>query len=392
MSEEIRVRVVEFSDRCCYQLQWTCPNTGRKKTKSSGIERITGKKKERDAAAGEASKWAEKLAAGDVPQNPRMTWEQFRERFEREVLPRHSDESQKKHDTAFKLVEEMMKPKRLADITTTTVSAWLADMQTTRSPETAGLYGRILRAALNWAKAMGLIQKAPTFRIPRKQAGETMAKGRAIVGEEHDRIKAALAKIVPASRVADWERFLDALWWSGLRLGEAMSLSWEPTAAVTAIVIEGRRPVVRFKAKGQKARRDEIWPCPPEFAAMLEQVPADERTGYVFRLRTKTTEIRISLDKAGRTIAQAGKAAGVITGDTVDDSATAHAYRRSFGTRWAKRVMPAVLKRLMRHREIGTTMKYYVDADAAQIADELWQQFGNGNTSGNTAGEKAAVS
>jgi hypothetical protein len=33
--DQIRVRVVEFSDRKNYQLQWTCPVTGRKKTKSA---------------------------------------------------------------------------------------------------------------------------------------------------------------------------------------------------------------------------------------------------------------------------------------------------------------------------------------------------------------------
>src|SRR5262245_41465404 len=43
-----------------------------------------------------------------------------------------------------------------------------------------------------------------------------------------------------------------------------------------------------------------------------------------------------------------------------------------------------VLMRLMRHADISTTMKYYVTADAASTAGELWEKFGNGNTFGNT--------
>jgi integrase len=35
--------------------------------------------------------------------------------------------------------------------------------------------------------------------------------------------------------------------------------------------------------------------------------------------------------------------------------------------------MPAVLKELMRHSSIDTTMKYYVGQNAEATADELWQ-------------------
>ena len=55
--------------------------------------------------------------------------------------------------------------------------------------------------------------------------------------------------------------------------------------------------------------------------------------------------------------------------------ASAHDLRRSFGTRWARRLKPATLQLLMRHRSIETTMKYYVDLDADDIADELWQEY-----------------
>jgi hypothetical protein len=68
--------------------------------------------------------------------------------------------------------------------------------------------------------------------------------------------------------------------------------------------------------------------------------------------------------------------------------ASAHDLRRTFGTRWAKLVMPAVLKRLMRHSAIQTTMTYYVDLDSAEVADQLWASWGNSQTEGNKPGNK----
>jgi hypothetical protein len=44
--------------------------------------------------------------------------------------------------------------------------------------------------------------------------------------------------------------------------------------------------------------------------------------------------------------------------------------------------MPAVLQKLMRHASIETTMKFYVDLDADELADGLWDQYGDGRTSG----------
>lgn len=63
-------------------------------------------------------------------------------------------------------------------------------------------------------------------------------------------------------------------------------------------------------------------------------------------------------------------------------TATAHDLRRAFGARWSKRVMPAVLKEIMRHADIQTTMTYYVAQSARVTASELWAVVGN--ISGNT--------
>jgi hypothetical protein len=67
------------------------------------------------------------------------------------------------------------------------------------------------------------------------------------------------------------------------------------------------------------------------------------------------------------------------------------------GNRWAKKCFPAVLQKLMRHADISTTMSYYVNINAEDIADGLWAAYEqekaqNGNTCGNTEAEKPCIS
>ena len=62
-------------------------------------------------------------------------------------------------------------------------------------------------------------------------------------------------------------------------------------------------------------------------------------------------------------------------------------------SRWASRLKPATLQLSMRHKSIETTLKYYVDQDADEVADELWKAHsGLGNTLGNTPPKSAGRS
>ena len=69
--------------------------------------------------------------------------------------------------------------------------------------------------------------------------------------------------------------------------------------------------------------------------------------------------------------------------------ASCHDMRRSFGQRWAVRIMPPDLMVLMRHESIDTTLRYYIgqNANAEATAETLWQahkQVIESNTFGNT--------
>jgi integrase len=67
--------------------------------------------------------------------------------------------------------------------------------------------------------------------------------------------------------------------------------------------------------------------------------------------------------------------------------ASLHDFRRSFGERWSDRVMPVVLKELMRHSQIETTLRYYVGQDATRTADILWKAHENARQTANDATE-----
>ena len=125
----------------------------------------------------------------------------------------------------------------------------------------------------------------------------------------------------------------------------------------------------------QKAHRDTVLPITPEFATLLHRVPERERRGKVFKLRdTDGTPLCGGRWVVGKMVSAIGEKAGVVVdernkgGKVVRKFASAHDLRRAFGQRWASRVMPTVLRELMRHADISTTMKFYVGQDAEATA------------------------
>ena len=75
-------------------------------------------------------------------------------------------------------------------------------------------------------------------------------------------------------------------------------------------------------------------------------------------------------------MSEIGRKAGVVVNKADGRFAGAHDLRRSFGTRWAPRVKPITLMRLMRHESVQTTMKFCVELDADDEAEELWKAYG----------------
>ncbi len=159
----------------------------------------------------------------------------------------------------------------------------------------------------------------------------------------------------------------------GLRLNEALTLSRDIDAEdVISVDMSGKYPMFAIPSDVDKSRKQRLLPMAPEFAHLLEAIPDDERTGNVFCLEFKRThEKETRSDTVGKQICKVGRKAGIKV--SASTYASAHDLRRSFGTRWADKVKPHILMQLMRHDDIKTTMEFYVQSDADEVAEAVWR-------------------
>ncbi len=194
-------------------------------------------------------------------------------------------------------------------------------------------------------------------------------------------------------RAPSWRHLIEGLWWSGLRLGEALELTWNCQDKL-CIDLSASRPMFRIPAELEKAHKDRLLPIAPEFAELLLHTPLDKRTGYVFNPKPeRDREGRLTIIQVMKLISRIGKKAGVVVnvhpGTRKKKYASAHDFRRAFGDRWAVRVMPLVLMEMMRHESISTTMQFYVGRSAEATADVVWQAFAKAAPTAKVGNEKS---
>lgn len=378
MNEEIRVHVVDYGKGRNLMMRYTDPFTGKHVARSAGTRNTT--KAERAAA-----KWEDELQEGRYQKPSRMAWEDFRSYYVLNAISGLADNSIVAYESTLNAFERLCSPQKLADLTTQRVTMFATELRTEGLREaTVARHLRHLKSTARWANRQGLLPILPAFTMPKRAKGAKSMRGRAITGEEFDRMIAATPKVVENSAADSWKFYLQGLWLSGLRLSESIELSWSDTSGAIVVDLGGRRPMLRIPAEAEKGFRDRLLPMTPDFARLLAAVPERERRGRVFKLlESDGTPFRSTRWDVGRIVSASGKAAGVVVderqkGDeTIRKFASAHDLRRAFGFRWAMRVMPAVLKDLMRHEDIGTTMKYYVGQDADAMADTIWAAEGN---------------
>ena len=379
----ITVWVTRFPDRSTFQLQWIDPSTGKTRTKSSGVK-DTGRARDRKDAETRARELEAQLRQGVFSSPSLMSWAAFRERYETEHVAGLAKETAAKIDVVCGAVERIVCPQRLHDLTDETVSRLAARLRAEgKSESTIKSYLGQLKAMLRWGwkqKLLPTCPEIPTVRRAKKATGGTPMKGRAITLEEFERMLDATPGVVGPQRAAAWKHYLRGLWTSGLRLAESLELYWDREDKLHPILPKpgSGLPVLRVLAELEKGHADRLLPIAPEFALLLLETPSDRRVGPVFQLpksaqRTKETRA----NWVGRVISKIGKKAGIKVridpgrGNAVK-YASAHDLRRSFGARWARRVMPADLKELMRHESIETTLRYYVGQDAERTAETCW--------------------
>jgi len=377
MSELIKVHVIKYPDRPRLMMRYRCPDSGKQ------IARSTGTTKQRDAERA-AAKWEAELREGRYNKPSKMTWQYSREQYSRDVLDGMKVGTSLTYDSTLNVFERAVRPGKLAELTTAKLTAFTTKLRDDGlTPATIARHLRTLKVAARWANRQGLLLKVPQFDMPKQAKG---MKGRPIVAEEFDRMLAAAPEM---------EFYLKGLWLSGLRLAESLELRWDDAPGALVVDFSGRRPMLRIPAESEKGGAHRTLAMAPEFAELLQTVPVAQRRGFVFRPVTKSGEPMARTRHAvGPRFTAIGEKAGVIVGERekldsdgkpvmVKSFASAHDLRRAFGFRWSRRVLPTILRELMRHETVETTLRYYVGQNAESTADELWRAMGNnqGNNS-----------
>lgn len=383
MLDSIKVHVLDKGRSKLY-MRYKDPLTGKDVTRSTGTTNPT-------EAMKAAAKWEAELQEGRYKSPLKVTWEEFRDRYESEAVRELADKTAERVSLVFNSIEDLIAPRRLMDMNASQIARWQGYLRDRGlSENTIKSYSGHLKAALRWAREVQLLHDVPSIRMPKRATTSKMMKGRAITSEEFERMLTKVPKVVGADYAEEWKHLLRGLWWSGLRLGEALKLTWDGDELRVEFV-DGE-PMLWISAEHQKSNKDELLVIAPEFVEMLLCVPEDQRTGPVFRTPTTRGETRRS-DTVSKVIVRIGQAAGVKVsterrkGEERSKFASAHDLRRAFGTRWASLLMPSDLKQLMRHEDIGTTMKFYVTHQAKGLASRLREA--RGDTLGDTQ-EKTA--
>lgn len=375
----IEVRPIRRRGRKYFQAEWRDPASGLVRSKSTKCT----KKKDADRFCANLER---DLRSGVQLNGLGIGWDEFRKRHEAEVQAALATKTGDKYRAIFNHVEAVIRPKKLASVDAAAISRLQQHLRSESHREiTIRTSLSYLSASLSWAADLGMIPVAPKLKLPKRVA---TSKGRAITAEEFDRMLDAVPSVVGVSRrfknndarrdarIEAWKHLLRGLWWSGLRLSEALDLHWKSDRRMR-VDFSGKRPMLIIRPEGEKAFRDRLYPMAPEFATLLDATAQNDRKGFVF---DPMTEIdygrRMRMDSASKVIEKIGKAANIrvsADGKSREKFASAHDLRRAFGFRWAMRVAPAALKELMRHENITTTMQFYVGHEAEAVADVIWR-------------------
>ena len=388
---EIAVWVIRKPGKTNFYLRYKCPITGQIFSKSSGT------KSENDARK-KAGEWQAQLKAG-IAARTSTRWEAFRDAYESHKVSGLRPRTQDKALGALNVVQQLMNPDDLRRITPQWMQLLVERLRKSdRAPATVESILRHFKAALNWAHEQSLMLTVPKIPRQNKVRMAKLMKGRPITTEEFERMLAAVETVWPdfkhdrndanlrrKEQRSSIKFLLHGLWLSGLRLGEALNLTWDQWDDGIWVDMTGEFVKLRIPAEAEKGGQDRLYPVTPDFAELLRLIPATSRTGFVFNpilsrgvcRRTDTVSKAISLigESAGVKVdAKPSKESG---GKPKPVWASAHDLRRAFGYRWSRCVNSMVLRDLMRHASVTTTEKYYVGIsadDTSRMLQGLLQQ------------------
>ncbi len=269
--KEIKVTAYKVNDRKNYVLYYTDPISGKEIKRSAG----TAIKREAERRAAELEV---ELQKGYKPVG-KITWSEFRGRYEGEKLASLADATLPSTVSAFNHLERIFgltDNSRLASLDATALSKFQAMLRKERMEEnTIARHLRHIKAALRWAVGQNLIAVCPRIEMPKKANGGDPMKSRPITVEEYERMLLAAEKLRPDD-FTDWQNYMAIQFNSGLRREEAFNLTWHE--GKFCLEVQGDNfQNSQFVIRGdQKSGKYEILPCTPEFVEWLRETFPDD--------------------------------------------------------------------------------------------------------------------
>lgn len=321
---QIKVSVVSFGRQYLY-MRYKCPSTGKVVTKTTGTA-------DRDEANIIASRWEAELLATKFKPASDVTWSEFTERYTTERLSSLSRGASSRVRGVFNAIDTLIGVDRLVELDTAQVSRFQRLLRDEQKLSEASIKSSLahLKAALNWAKQVGLLDEVPRIEMPNVDSSNVRTKCRHMTRAEFDQLVAMLPSVLGNDAadavLGNWQQFLESLWDTGLRLGEALDLSWDEPGRVQ-IDLSGEYPMYRSPSGGS------LSPVPYDVACVLLKVHKTDRHGPVFKLTRRGGCHRIGLLAASKIISQCGKAAGIVVRESPLKYASAEDIRATYELR-----------------------------------------------------------
>jgi len=216
--------------------------------------------------------------------------------------------------------------------------------------ETARSYINYLRILFSFAINQEYYKKKnPFLRLKRREK-----KYITIIPDEHFNL------ILDYLRENNVElfRFIFFIKHTGFRLNEALQLEWEQ--------IKFKQKIISLTTYKDNQRND-IFPLNIENGTLINFLLTFKKdSGKVFSVNQWAVKF---FQKAIESINLEKKKADKNFKDI--PKYTIHDIRRTFGSKYADRLMPIELMKLMRHKDITTTLRYYVNMQMTDIAEKL---------------------
>ena len=369
--KEILVSVVKKSDRNHLVYKWedrVADTRGEETTETTS--RRTAKSHERMTAL------IESIVARRKPKAVDPTWAVFRARYERSRKTVWRPKTLAAWTSAANKLEALVPLEKLSDLGAGAIDDFCVALHGTVSAPTVDSYLRSIRAAVRWAAEI-----YPAYTAPRITVSKAPSKGRPLANREFDDMLKKCVDVVGQEKAGSWRFLLEGLVWSGLRLQQALDLSWEIEAPLHVEALDSPHPRLHIAASGHKGGREQQLPILPPLASLLRQVPNQQRTAFVFNPKSKQGGTVRNVSGASALICEIGEAAGIVTGERLQREkgkvtgkvpryAGAHDLKRTFVERLlAKGFHPAKIAQLAQHRTFDVTQHHYAGHDVRQLSE-----------------------